>query len=180
MTPETHALIFATQAHGDQVRKYTNEPYIWHPIEVAQILRANGFEGHIIAAALLHDVLEDTDVTVNQLRYEFPEEVVDLVVEVTDVSKPEDGNRAARKAIDREHLYQASPLGQTLKVADLMSNTRSIVERDPEFAKVYIHEKAALLAVLTRADDGMRQQAQMMLSASRHSLIARGVMRYDD
>lgn len=148
------AAAFAGYAHGSiqQLRKYTGEPYIVHPEEVAGIVADVTDDQAVIAAAWLHDVLEDTPVTYNQVWSEFGPRVAQLVVEVTDVSKPEDGNRAARKALDCMHLAKASAAGQTIKLADLISNTRSIVEHDPDFAVVYLREKKALLRVLNRGD----------------------------
>ena len=106
----------------------------------------------MVAAALLHDVLEDTDVTFDLLVEQFGSEVADLVLWLTDVSKPEDGNRSTRKALDRQHSAAAPAAAQTVKVADLISNTRSIVAHDPNFSKVYLEEKRLLLDMLTKAD----------------------------
>jgi guanosine-3',5'-bis(diphosphate) 3'-pyrophosphohydrolase len=140
---------FAANAHAGQVRKYTGEPYINHPIEVAHILAKAGFGGDVLIAALLHDVVEDCGISPDEIEREFGAEVRDLVLEVTDVSKPSDGNRAIRKELDRQHIAQASYGGKSIKLADLISNTGTIVERDPSFAKVYLREKRALLEVLS-------------------------------
>lgn len=148
------ARVFATAAHAavGQTRKYTGEPYVVHPIEVSELVASvNGTEA-MVAAALLHDVLEDTEVTVDLLEEQFGSKVADLVLWLTDISRPKDGNRSARKALDRQHSAAAPAAAQTIKVADLISNTRSIVAHDPGFAKVYLEEKRLLLDVLTRAD----------------------------
>jgi len=142
------AAIFATNAHEGQKRKYTNEPYIVHPITVAIAISQLNMASEVIAAAVLHDVIEDTDATYEDISREFGREVADLVMEVTDVSKSGDGNRKIRKEIDRQHLANASPEGQTIKLADLIDNTSSIVDGDPGFAKVYMAEKKLLLEVL--------------------------------
>lgn len=142
------ARTFASRAHRGQVRKYTGEPYINHPVEVADIVRRHNGSPEMIAAALLHDVVEDTDVTLDDISSEFGESVANLVADLTDVSRPEDGNRATRKAMDREHTAQASAAAMVIKAADLISNTSSIVEHDPSFAKVYLKEKRALLDVM--------------------------------
>lgn len=154
MNTVERARIFATAAHAavGQTRKYTGEPYIVHPVEVAKIVESHGGSNAMIAAALLHDVLEDTSVTFDVLETEFGSEVAELVLWLTDVSKPEDGNRSTRRALDRQHSAAAPAEAQTVKVADLISNTRSIVAHDPGFAKVYLEEKRLLLEVLTRAD----------------------------
>lgn len=147
----TQAALFAITAHGDQKRKYTGEPYFVHLAEVAHTIAMAGGRDEMIAAAYLHDVVEDTAVTDAQVEDEFGRQVATLVYWLTDASKPSDGNRAARKAIDRAHIAGASPDAKSIKLADLLSNTTSIVARDPEFAKVYLEEKRALLEVLRDA-----------------------------
>jgi (p)ppGpp synthase/HD superfamily hydrolase len=82
----------------------------------------------------------------------FGGEVANLVEMLTDVSKPSDGNRKIRKAIDCEHTAKASPQAKTIKLADLIDNTKTIVAFDPEFAKIYLAEKRLLLDVLVDGD----------------------------
>ena len=148
------AKVFATAAHAavGQVRKYSGEPYVVHPIEVAGIVSTVPHTPEMLAAALLHDVVEDTDITVELINRMFGSEVAELVGWLTDVSKPEDGNRAIRKAMDREHSGQAPAAAQTIKLADLISNTKSITEHDPSFAELYLDEKELLLELLTEGD----------------------------
>ena len=145
------AQLFAMAAHGaiGQKRKYTGEPYIVHPAEVVQILETAGaFNPSMLAAAWLHDVLEDTMVTRQDLLSVFGPTVTAMVEQLTDVSTSDNGNRAARKTLDRLHTAQAWDTTQSVKLADLISNTRSIVTYDPNFARVYLKEKALLLEVL--------------------------------
>jgi (p)ppGpp synthase/HD superfamily hydrolase len=113
----------------------------------------------VVAAAVMHDVVEDTPVGEAELRKEFPKLVVDLVMEVTNKSKPSDGNRAVRKEIDRQHLASASWWGKAIKLADLIDNTASIIEHDPSFAKVYLPEKVKLLEVMTDAPAALQKAA---------------------
>jgi (p)ppGpp synthase/HD superfamily hydrolase len=162
MNTVERAKVFATAAHAavGQTRKYTGEPYVVHPMEVASLVESVGGTEAMVAAALLHDVLEDTGVTVDVLEELFGSEVADLVLWLTDVSKPDDGNRSTRKALDRQHSAAAPAAAQTVKVADLISNTRSIVAHDPGFAKVYLEEKRLLLDVLTRADPTLLTMAR--------------------
>lgn len=173
------AYTFAKAAHEaiGQVRKYTGEEYISHPIEVAAIVSSVPHTDEMLAAALLHDTVEDTKVTAEDIRREFGAEVAALVGWLTDVSHPGDGNRAARKAIDRKHTAQAPVEAKTIKLADLISNSQSIIAHDPSFARVYLREKAALLEVLKEGDptlwvranqvvyDGMRVLAIRALNA---------------
>ena len=159
------ALPYAQKAHGEQKRKYTGEPYYHHCVEVAlAVAQTPGATDESVAAALLHDTLEDTEVTYAMLLEEFGVTVAKLVRQVTDVSKPEDGNRAQRKKKDADHLRRASPQGKTIKLADLISNTRSIAKHDPSFAVVYMEEKRLLLPHLRGGDAGLHKQATDMVN----------------
>ena len=89
----------------------------------------------------------------------FGIDIATLVGWLTDVSKPEDGNRAHRKAMDRAHTAEAPAEAQTIKLADLISNSRSIMAHDPAFARTYLEEKRLLLAVMTRGDAGLHAEA---------------------
>ena len=153
------ALAFATSAHEGQVRKYTNEPYIVHPIEVMEIVMTVPHDDAMLAAALLHDVVEDTPVTIEEIRAVFGDDVAQLVDDLTDVSKPEDGNRKTRKALDRDHSARSSARAQTVKLADLISNSADILVNDPKFAKTYLAEKDLLLEVLTLGDRTLHAKA---------------------
>ena len=152
MSYETKARKFAERYHSGQTRKYTGEPYINHPEAVAELVRSVSHAEEMIAAAWLHDTVEDTDATLEDINCHFGYKVAALVEMLTDVSKPSDGNREARKAIDCGHTAKASSEAKTIKLADLIDNSRSIIERDPKFAKVYLSEKAALLEVLRDGD----------------------------
>ena len=165
--------IFSVAAHTavKQVRKYTGEPYWVHPEEVAKIVASvPGATPELIAAAWLHDTVEDTGITIEDINVEFGNKVAELVGWLTDVSKPEDGNRATRKAMDREHTAMSPAEAQTIKVSDLLSNTKSIVAHDPAFARVYLAEKRELLAVLTKAHPDILAEAYKVLDKSERSL----------
>ncbi|WP_315768489.1 MULTISPECIES: HD domain-containing protein [unclassified Bradyrhizobium] len=143
---------FAKHAHGSQLRKYTGVPYWHHLEEVAGILLRHSQNPQVVAAGWLHDTLEDTSTTYEQLVAEFDATIAELVLEVTDVSRPEHGKRPMRKRLDRQYLAGASAFGQMIKCADTISNTRDIAEHDHRFAReVYIPEKAALVPVLVNA-----------------------------
>ena len=159
------ARVFATAAHAAaaQLRKYTNEPYIVHPREVAGIVLQHGGSDVQIAAAWLHDVVEDTGVTIETIRTEFGTDVAELVGWLTDVSRPEQGNRATRKAIDRAHTAMAPAAAQTIKLADLISNCTSIVEHDATFAKTYLEEKRLLLEVLNKGNAELAARARAIV-----------------
>jgi len=159
-------LEFATAAHGDQKRKYTGEPYITHPIAVAEIVKTVPHTDEMIAAALLHDVVEDTHVTLDQIEDNFGEKVAELVSWLTDISRPEDGNRRFRKSLDRDHSANAPAEAQTIKLADLIHNTESIEKNDPGFYTVYKQEKIELLKVLTKGDPTLLVRAQQQVGGN--------------
>jgi (p)ppGpp synthase/HD superfamily hydrolase len=164
-TLEYRAQIFATNAHGmiNQRRLYTREHYIVHPAHVAEIVRSVPHTEEMLAAAWLHDTVEDTPVTIYEVRHFFGNEVADRVAMLTNVSKPIDGNRAKRKAIDMAHLAKASPAAMTVKLADLIDNTHTIVKYDPSFAAIYLPEKRALLEVLRAGDATLWERASQMV-----------------
>jgi (p)ppGpp synthase/HD superfamily hydrolase len=124
---------------------------------------SHGGTDAMVAAAWLHDVVEDTGVTIETIRAEFGVEVAELVGWLTDVSRPEHGNRAHRKALDRAHSAAAPAEAQTVKLADLIANTRSIMMHDVAFAKTYLEEKRLLLAVMTKGDAVLMAEAKKFI-----------------
>lgn len=151
---ELKAKHFAYGAHTGigQVRKYTLEPYIIHPFAVAAlVMSVAGSTSEMIAAAYLHDVVEDTEVTSVKIHEEFGHIIGVMVDMLTNVPKSM-GNRAVRKQMDLERLAAAGPEVQTVKLADLIDNSKDILQHDPSFARVYLEEKKALLEVLTDGD----------------------------
>ena len=160
------AKMLAGKAHEGQFRKYSAMPYIVHPIEVATIVQTVEHSDEMIAAALLHDVVEDTDYSFEDIAKEVSPEVADLVKGLTDVSSPQDGNRKVRKAIDKDHLAEQNAEVQTIKLADVISNSQDIKANDPKFAKVYIEEMKALLEVLTKGDKTLYAKAKEIVYSS--------------
>lgn len=157
MTLAFKAMQFAREVHKNQVRKYTENPYADHLAEVAGIVATVQPDDVSIAVAWLHDCVEDQGTSLNWLAYSFGFEVASGVWFLSDL---ETGNRKERKEASRIRLAAASGWIQTIKVADLISNTSSIVKHDPKFAKVYLEEKRLLLDVLTKADKGLLEIAR--------------------
>jgi (p)ppGpp synthase/HD superfamily hydrolase len=157
------AVSFAAFAHRNDVRKYTNEPYIVHPIEVATIViqYTSSIDGAIVA--LLHDVVEDTEYTISDIIDRFGVKIARHVAAVTKPSKPEDGNRAVRKEMDRLHYVKGETLAQNVKLADIMSNSRNIVKEDPKFARVYLKENLALAESLNKGHPKLRKDVLELL-----------------
>lgn len=164
------AKALARNAHEGQVRKYTGEPYFSHCEGVANLLRAFRLPPEAIAAGYLHDTLEDTAVRIPDLIAAVGPVVTKLVMEVTDVSRPGDGNRKVRKELDRQHIANGSPLGKSVKLADLINNTESIVKYDPDFARVYLREKEELLKVLRAGNTPLYRYAQDVLRQAQNDL----------
>ena len=143
------AMVFAREVHKDQVRKYTGNAYTDHLGEVAGIVASVEHAEEMIAVAWLHDCVEDQGVEIVTLVSEFGMEVAKGVLLLSDL---EQGNRVTRKALSRERLSKAPEWVQTIKYADLISNTSSIVKHDTEFAQVYLEEKRLLLEVMDKGN----------------------------
>lgn len=168
------AMVFARYVHANQVRKYTGNPYADHLAEVAGIVSTVAVESMsmqavMIATAWLHDCIEDQDVTPADIARLFGPSVQAGVLALSDL---EIGNRAERKAASRRRLAAAPWWVQTIKVADLISNTSSIVKHDSKFAAVYLEEKRLLLDVLTNADTRLVEMARAQLNAARGVVVA--------
>lgn len=157
-----YAMIFARACHADQVRKYTGNPYTDHLAEVAGIVAAVSPLENDIAVAWLHDCMEDQGVTHAELCNRFGNYVADAVLMLSDL---EIGNRADRKAAARARLANAAGWIQTIKCADLISNTASIVKHDPDFAVIYLEEKRLLLDAMTKADPRLLNIARCQIGA---------------
>lgn len=140
----------AQLAHEGQMRRYTQEPYIVHPLSVAMRLSAYTEDEDLLAAAFLHDVDEDTVLNIADIQAGFGIRVAQIVEGLTNISVPEDGNRQKRKAIEREHIARGCEGVQTIKVFDIIDNIVSVVDHDPVFAKLYLEEKRRMLEVIKK------------------------------
>lgn len=167
MRSDLEALVarFAAKAHLGQVRKYVAAPemvpYIFHPAAVADIVRDFGGTESMICAAWLHDVVEDTPVTLADIDREFTREsghgIAELVGWLTDVARPSDGNRKARVKLNREHSWAAPVEAQVCKVADCIHNTYRIYVLAPKFAPIFMAEIKELMGGLDKVDPKIKQ-----------------------
>ncbi len=162
------ARVYAIEAHQriNHRRKYNNAPYHVHLSAVAKLVASVTDDAEMIAAAWLHDSVEDTQATLEDIEASFGQPVAELVEELTDISRPGDGNRAVRKALDLRHLAQASSRAKTVKLADLIDNCKDITRHDPRFARVYLTEMASLLEVLQEGDAQLYRRARKLHAAS--------------
>lgn len=154
------AYLFAKWAHRKQKRKYTGAPYIEHPVEVMRLVASVPHSKDMLVASLLHDTVEDCGVSYETIRLLFGYQVEQMVWYLTDPPKTKLLNRASRKAVDRWRLGLANPDTQTIKLADLISNTSTITMHDPKFAKVYLGEKEELLKVMVRGNSELYKLAR--------------------
>jgi hypothetical protein len=152
------AVGFATCAHRHQKRKYTGEPYVNHCIAVARLVAVSGADVATIIAAVLHDTIEDTEITFEDVRNHFGEKVAMLVMEVTSPATDADGGRDVRHQMNLAHLRKASPDACTIKLADIIDNTSTIHQRDPLFAITYINEKWNVVEALPHGSAKLRER----------------------
>jgi guanosine-3',5'-bis(diphosphate) 3'-pyrophosphohydrolase len=153
--PVLKALAFAAEKHRDQRRKDREaSPYINHPIDLANILvnEAGVTDERVVIAAVLHDTVEDTDTTLEELVGAFGEDVAAIVAEVTDdkaLPKEE------RKRLQEEHAPHASPRAQQVKLADKISNLRDLSRSPPQSWD--LERKRAYFDWAKRVVDGLRE-----------------------
>lgn len=168
------AMVYARMVHRDQRRKYTGNPYADHLAEVAGIVATVAdsitdplidgvYIDDVIGAAWLHDCIEDQGVQHSDLVLHFGEQMAMGVLLLSDL---ETGNRAERKAASRARLAESPGWVQSIKCADLISNTSSIVRHDPKFAVTYLEEKRLLLDVLTKADKRLVAMARAQIGGA--------------
>ena len=161
---------FADKAHGDQTRKYTDDRYIVHPERVMEMCRKYTISLPVLAAALLHDVLEDTPVGESEIlnflsgvmNKEEADATLQLVIELTDVyTKPEypQWNRRKRKAKESARIEQTSADSQTIKYADIIDNCREVAVKDPEFAGLFLYECKMLLKKIQKGNADLYTEA---------------------
>ena len=174
MTKYQQALSFATKAHGEQKRKYTFGPYINHPIAVAKKVQDLGYHEDIVCAALLHDVVEDVpEITIDDIEKEFGIIISRMVNDLTDVYTTEAFpliRRKERKLLECFRISKISSNAKTIKVADLIDNTYSIVQYDKDFAKIYLREKEEMLKVLSGADQFLMAECFTVLKKAKEKL----------
>lgn len=125
------AATFAAEKHSKQRRKDAEaSPYINHPLQLASLLANEGrvHDPVVICAALLHDTLEDTESTADELKTIFGDKVMRVVQEVSDdKSLP----KATRKALQIEHAAQLSHAAKLVKLADKICNLRDLLRSPP-------------------------------------------------
>lgn len=170
-------LDFASKAHGKQRRKFSDELYIHHPIRVMNTCKEFTENVHVLAAALLHDVLEDTAVSKDELRKYLASymdkymanKTMGIVEELTDVYTKKNYpqlNRRARKELEAKRLSRISADAQSVKYADILDNAQNIKEHSPGFAIVYLREGRILLTKMTKGNSKLYTRAVRLLDGA--------------
>lgn len=121
------ALAFAATAHRMQTRKGTDVPYIMHPVHVAMILMRHGFGEDVVIAGLLHDVVEDCDITLEEIGARFGARVGELVAGVTERKSQNEPRRPWRERKEEQlsRLRAMDREGAALKAADALHNCQT-------------------------------------------------------
>ena len=150
------ALEFATRMHKGQVRKYTGEEYITHPVAVADIVeiyldKKGGYSeeeiGMAMDVAVLHDTVEDTEATMEDIEEKFGAEVAKGVWLLTKTPNYV-GNRKFRKELCEARLREAPEIVQIIKTVDMFHNSWTIEEHDPKFWQTFKEETVSLLIAM--------------------------------
>jgi guanosine-3',5'-bis(diphosphate) 3'-pyrophosphohydrolase len=167
--------VFAIAAHAAVGQKrVTGEPYSDHPERVVAILRSAGFnrveDRPLLAAAYLHDVLEDTRVTKELLGQLFGIETMGLVVALSDVYTKAAFpalNRASRKELEHRRMGTEEWRVQTIKCADVIDNAGRLAQYpDKKFARSYVLELRDLVVELTRAEGNLLALARQTVECA--------------
>lgn len=157
------AIAFAADAHVGQFRKYTGEPYVLHPIEVAEILRRHDRPACEIVGGVLHDVVEDTNRTLKQVKFHFGTVVGDLVDGVTNVAEDKRVPRVERFWQNVAHLESQSEGSHNIKCADIISNMKNFPKDNESSLVNYSAEKMIVLEHLLLADSNLILEAQEII-----------------
>jgi (p)ppGpp synthase/HD superfamily hydrolase len=158
--PLTSAAVhFAERRHAGQRRASDGAPFVLHPLEVASMLDRSGYPDHVVAAAVLHDVLEDTDSERAELEALFGKEVSDLVATVSDDPRIEDERE--RKDDVRDRVRRAGGYALPVFAADKISKVRELrallaqgLPREEAAPRLDLYAKA--LAMLDQMSPGSR------------------------
>jgi len=180
LSQNPHALVlfaaaYAAEHHRNQRRKGAEaRPYINHPLQVAQMLAetAGVTDPEVLAAALLHDTVEDTDVTIEDIEEVFGHTVASFVAEVTDDKSLE---KADRKRLQIEHAAHLSPEAGLIKIADKTINVLDVVVDPPAHwphsrAVAYLDWAEAVVGGLVNPNEALLARFQEAIQDGRASL----------
>jgi (p)ppGpp synthase/HD superfamily hydrolase len=149
----------ARRAHRGQLRKYTGREYVEHPARVAgKVGLLSGATEEMVAAGYLHDVLEDTQARGADIVEATNEDVLEIVMWLTNPSKGrKDLRRDERKALDREHLMKAPAEARVIKLVDRTDNLLEMSVAPWDFRALYAHESILLAEAIGDADPALAE-----------------------
>ncbi len=156
------AIIYAVKAHAGTERRGKGFPYIVHPMEAVEIVATITPDQELLAAAALHDVVEDTEVTVEDLRREFGDRIASLVAAESDVMEQgvsEEDSWHARKQAAIDRLAAAPHDAKIVAMGDKLSNMRAI-------ARDYAQKGDALWKIFHASDPREHEWHYRGLAAS--------------
>jgi guanosine-3',5'-bis(diphosphate) 3'-pyrophosphohydrolase len=172
----TRAALTAAEAHKGQTRKGGAVPYVNHVIEVAHLVAEAGGTPEMVAAALLHDTVEDTDVTEAAIAAAFGPCIATLVAGLTDAPEWTDLPREARKRRQADHMATAPRAVRRIKIADQTSNVREMGRLpkgwDPAEARAYIAGAARVVDACRGADPALESAFDAARAAALATLDA--------
>ncbi len=165
------ALAFSAEKHTKQRRKDVDKtPYINHPISLANILAKRWvIDENVLCAAILHDTIEDTDTTVEELQEHFGEKIKSIVLEVTDDKSLE---KSVRKQKQVEHAASISHEAKLVKLADKIANITDIINSPPEDwssnrKKEYFNWARAVVDNLRGAHQGLEKDFDDLINKAK-------------
>ena len=159
---------FAADCHAGQVRKYNGSPYILHPMRVAGRMAIHPLASeHAVAAAWLHDVIEDCGVTEAIIADHFGDDVASMAYQLTNPSIGLKLPRAERKRMDREHIAAAGLNARRIKLLDRIDNLREMSGCEDDFLTVYQRESQLLLDALRGTDTELEDELLAVIQTTK-------------
>jgi (p)ppGpp synthase/HD superfamily hydrolase len=150
---------FAEEAHRGQVRKYKRVPYVYHPARVAgRVALHSKATEDMVAAAFLHDVVEDTPFNLSDISIATNDAVAAMVSQLTNPSKNLKLPREDRKALDRAHLTKACWGAKIIKMIDRLDNLGDMDGCEAQFANLYAQESLLLAETVGDADPALKAE----------------------
>jgi len=163
---------FAIAKHSGQVRKHDGRPYIVHLDAVAGILEEYGYKSsEIIAAAFLHDTIEKSNTTIEEISQKFGETVAELVYWLTDTEK---GSRTSQALQAAWRISRAPWNAKLIKLADIIDNGSAILQHNPSFGPTFLQEKRLCLKKMAEVESSrllrlpLFQKAVFVTEAASH------------
>ncbi|GBG14869.1 guanosine-3',5'-bis(Diphosphate) 3'-pyrophosphohydrolase [Novimethylophilus kurashikiensis] len=161
----------AAELYASQYRRYTELPYVTHPYGVAMRLLNIGADEPTLIAALFHSALDmNAGMSASMLRRQYGEEVLSLVLPLTEGPALAGVPRAERKRLYRERLIAAEPRVHDIKLADIIDSLDGIVHADLRLAKVYLPDHEALVKGLVKGHPALQQEARHTFTRERSRL----------